>query len=506
MQCGCGKGKVDLFLSVFFYRFFIFFYLLKMNVFCALLTICLAVFTDLGQCNVVAQKAKYRNKVESLKAYKGQTIGFEMPSNEVAAYVKLLPKIPMDFSDFTIDIFFIMKGGETGTTIHDQPHLVSYATSWDRTNTLVIGLTTMAWCQTTLTKKFTYNVPKEEVFNRFLNKLTRYTLVVKGIEKHVEFYINGEQVPSSDLTNSLDECTLTPDGIFILGQEQESLGGSFAENQRFIGTYEKFQMWNFALTGRQLNNPFLGFFLEKGNVFDFPVTYEYELNDGAKSVSHGAFSRITWETVGFEMPSDKDGAYVKLHPKIPLDFSDFTIDIFFIMKGGETGTRIYDQPYLVSYATSNSANGLVIGLTSMAWCQTTLTKTFTYNVPKEEVFDRFLNKLTRYTLVVKGIEKHVEFYINGEKVPSSDLENSLGECTMTPDGIFILGQEQDSLGGSFSKPQRFVGTYKKLQMWDSALNSRQLKNLFLDLNVPKANVFDFPPTYAYELKGGATIA
>lgn len=43
-----------------------------------------------------------------------------------------------------------------------------------------------------------------------------------------------------------------------------------------------------------------------------------------------------------------------------------------------------------------------------------------------------------------------------------------------PDGIFIIGQEQDTFGGSFKKDESFSGSITELHIWDRVLNSSEI--------------------------------
>nr|XP_020452237.1 adhesion G-protein coupled receptor D2-like isoform X3 [Monopterus albus] len=54
----------------------------------------------------------------------------------------------------------------------------------------------------------------------------------------------------------------------------------------------------------------------------------------------------------------------------------------------------------------------------------------------------------------------------GDGLNSSD---SIG-----PDGLFIIGQEQDTFGGSFKKDESFSGSITELHIWDRVLNSSEI--------------------------------
>ncbi|XP_061831986.1 adhesion G protein-coupled receptor D2 isoform X1 [Nerophis lumbriciformis] len=67
----------------------------------------------------------------------------------------------------------------------------------------------------------------------------------------------------------------------------------------------------------------------------------------------------------------------------------------------------------------------------------------------------------RWTLLTDG-----RLVYSGEGLNSTD---SIG-----PDGLFIIGQEQDTYGGSFKKDESFSGSITELHIWDHVLNRREL--------------------------------
>lgn len=57
-------------------------------------------------------------------------------------------------------------------------------------------------------------------------------------------------------------------------------------------------------------------------------------------------------------------------------------------------------------------------------------------------------------------------FLRGDGLNSSD---SIG-----PDGLFIIGQEQDTFGGSFKKDESFSGSITELHVWDRVLNGSEI--------------------------------
>lgn len=49
-----------------------------------------------------------------------------------------------------------------------------------------------------------------------------------------------------------------------------------------------------------------------------------------------------------------------------------------------------------------------------------------------------------------------------------------GSDSIGPDGLFIIGQEQDTFGGSFKKDESFSGSITELHIWDRVLNGSEI--------------------------------
>ncbi|XP_070688316.1 adhesion G protein-coupled receptor D2 [Pempheris klunzingeri] len=63
-------------------------------------------------------------------------------------------------------------------------------------------------------------------------------------------------------------------------------------------------------------------------------------------------------------------------------------------------------------------------------------------------------------------------FTHGLEVSSGDGLNSFD--SIGHDGVFIIGQEQDTFGGSFKKDESFSGSITDLHIWDRVLNSSEI--------------------------------
>lgn len=63
-------------------------------------------------------------------------------------------------------------------------------------------------------------------------------------------------------------------------------------------------------------------------------------------------------------------------------------------------------------------------------------------------------------------------FTHGLEVSRGDGLNSFD--SIGHDGLFIIGQEQDTFGGSFKKDESFSGSITELHIWDRVLNSSEI--------------------------------
>ncbi|KAA0710156.1 Neuronal pentraxin-2 [Triplophysa tibetana] len=94
-----------------------------------------------------------------------------------------------------------------------------------------------------------------------------------------------------------------------------------------------------------------------------------------------------------------------------------------------------------------------------------------------------------------------EAYQDGVKRGSG--ENLSPWHSVKPGGVFILGQEQDTLGGRFDATQSFVGEMSDLQLWSRVLNSAEIYNQASCSSHLTGDVINWSESMV-ELHGGVT--
>ncbi|XP_069510554.1 pentraxin fusion protein-like isoform X2 [Ambystoma mexicanum] len=77
-------------------------------------------------------------------------------------------------------------------------------------------------------------------------------------------------------------------------------------------------------------------------------------------------------------------------------------------------------------------------------------------------------------------------------------------CRIYPGGIFMLGQDQDSLEGGFDADQSFVGEIRDLYMWNRKLHRTMITRVFIGEHVPESNIFDWR-SLSYMIHGNVTV-
>ncbi|XP_018603260.1 neuronal pentraxin-1-like [Scleropages formosus] len=192
--------------------------------------------------------------------------------------------------------------------------------------------------------------------------------------------------------------------------------------------------------------------------------------------------------IGFPMQTNYMHARVKR--TIPSEMFAFTLCLW--LKGGAgpgLGTPL-------SYSVPTEANELVL----MEWG----------NNPMELLVND--KAVTLPISLTGGTWHHVcvtwsardglwEAFLDG--MPKGSGEDLSAWHTIKPGGVFILGQEQDTMGGRFDATQAFVGEMSDVQLWSHVLTTREIYNLATCRNHVTGDIISWTET-AVELHGGVT--
>lgn len=80
-------------------------------------------------------------------------------------------------------------------------------------------------------------------------------------------------------------------------------------------------------------------------------------------------------------------------------------------------------------------------------------------------------------------------YADGLSIARGDGLNSTD--SIGSDGLFIIGQEQTTLGGSFKEEESFSGSITELYIWDRVLHSHEIKTMAMTCLPVSSLVFNW---------------
>jgi len=187
----------------------------------------------------------------------------------------------------------------------------------------------------------------------------------------------------------------------------------------------------------------------------------------------------------FHFGEDSPQAHVVLHPLTEQAITDFTID--FSMKI----TKMTPEPFFVSYAVPGSDNELLLGLGASQW----YAHNSVAGYPKQRVS---VNVYHRVTFTLK--DTRIRVYLDGVLI----TEKKVRPRALTSGGTWVLGQDQDAVGGEFDVEQRLIGKICNFRMWNFGMDEQEIPSFFDNPSLSQARtIFDNPPTYRYEKMNGA---
>ncbi|XP_032900669.1 C-reactive protein-like, partial [Amblyraja radiata] len=159
-------------------------------------------------------------------------------------------------------------------------------------------------------------------------------------------------------------------------------------------------------------------------------------------------------------PTKTATSFVKLNAA---DFSDLTAFTVCLRAASEEN---HDYA-LFSYATKKSHNELLIWQKSNAQLDLYLGSVITgFSLPKMDAWLRHI------CMSWESQNGEITAWVNGRR----SLTNVSSKGGVVKNGgQFILGQEQDTVGGKFDIEQSFVGEITDVNMWDRALKPYEIK-------------------------------
>ncbi|XP_078594462.1 uncharacterized protein LOC144872277 [Branchiostoma floridae x Branchiostoma japonicum] len=272
-------------------------------------------------------------------------------------------------------------------------------------------------------------------------------------------------------------------GVWILGQEQDKVGGGFDPNQAFSGELSQVNLWDRVLTAAEIGTDVCG---QHGNVIDWETT---AINVFGQATS--AKYRCSYlQKITFPAPRSAS-YYAKLGTTLAQDLGSFTLCLQM-----RTDMSSTSHAGVVSYAVQGQHNELLIFNNG--------GRGFVYWVGGK--------RIAFGALPVWDGERHAicvtwrstggawQVYMDGT-LKKSGLRLNLGGKVRSG-GTWILGQDQDKVGGGFDPNQAFSGELSQVNLWDRVLTAAEIGT---DVCGQHGNVIDWETT-AINVFGQATSA
>ncbi|XP_062889705.1 mucosal pentraxin-like [Mobula hypostoma] len=186
---------------------------------------------------------------------------------------------------------------------------------------------------------------------------------------------------------------------------------------------------------------------------------------------------------------ETSNSYVRLFPSPFTELTAFTV----CLRAASELSRDYS---LFSYATSRHDNELLIWYSANGHIALYLYSNIAeFSLPK-------MDALLRHICVTwESKEGLVTIWVNGKR---SLQKIGRKGWVVKGSGQFILGQEQDSVGGGFDKRQSFVGEITDVHVWDCVLEARQIETANEGCFSTGGNIINWGTTF-YKSGGIVTI-
>jgi MSHA biogenesis protein MshQ len=279
----------------------------------------------------------------------------------------------------------------------------------------------------------------------------------------------------------------------VLGQEQDSFGGSFSSSQAYDGYMDEFKIYDEELTSSHANQIYTneGGGLNADGTTRAPITCstplptplaEYRMDESSWSGVSGEVKdsvnnydgvAISTQTVAGKICRAADlsapgiGDYLSLNGNVFANQGDFTISSW--VKTPKTSNQS-----LVSGANSSSMNELIFWMTSGSNFQPHLNNANLGNITINNTLTNYADDLWHHLVWVRsGTQNclYVDKALQGCRTANSTNIN------IASNGL-IVGQEQDSLGGGFVASQAWEGLVDELIFFDEALSATDIGTVF----------------------------
>nr|XP_039271742.1 C-reactive protein-like isoform X2 [Styela clava] len=160
----------------------------------------------------------------------------------------------------------------------------------------------------------------------------------------------------------------------------------------------------------------------------------------------------------FTSPSQKTD-YVRIKVPVP-EFTDISICSWV-----EVSKTSYEHIHtLLSYATMKSSNTILIEFINTAKIKVTVNgiRLMTHNI--DVSFRTFLCFI---------VATDTKIFVNGSLKAESEIHSK----PIPGNGLLVIGQDQDSIGGGFNAHQSFFGIIENIFIWNRALTDEEMHEM-----------------------------
>ncbi|CAN2391112.1 serum amyloid [Pristimantis euphronides] len=178
--------------------------------------------------------------------------------------------------------------------------------------------------------------------------------------------------------------------------------------------------------------------------------------------SSGVLGKMDMKEKLFAFPKESSTSHVKLIPELRGPFGEATV----CMRFHSDLTRHYS---LFSLATDNNIdNAFLLYYYPGSMFSLSVNNNDRYYYPQDNDFTEWTSICAAWNSSVWVVQ------IDGKVYKKNVMPNG----QIKADASIIIGQEQDSYGGSFSASDSFVGEITDLNMWDKALTDGDMLDYF----------------------------
>eukprot|EP00058_Branchiostoma_floridae_P027790 XP_002613281.1 hypothetical protein BRAFLDRAFT_68246 [Branchiostoma floridae] len=270
-------------------------------------------------------------------------------------------------------------------------------------------------------------------------------------------------------------------GTWILGQDQDSVGGDFEEDQAFSGELSQVNLWDHVLSPEEISTNWTVSCNHHGNVVDWTATYigvfgmarRHQYDCGLQP---GGLQKITFPAP----PSDI--SYVWLNTTLSQPLTSFTLCLHM-----RTDIRSDRDMALVSYAVRQHHNELLLYRDGdKLQLFVSGDHTDSVNLPVWDGAWHVICSTWRSSDGAWQIYSDGVLRRSGAGLKKREVVRS--------GGTWILGQDQDSVGGGFEEDQAFSGELSQVNLWGHVLSPGKIGTNWTVSCNRHGNVIDWTAT------------